>query len=142
MVTDAFKAAQDKARGGADVPEPAQGTYPILPSALALGAFVEPGKLPQAALVNPSFPTKLVPPTQEDLLLLGGSRWGYSSVIQHWLRDREVHGPIPRQCVLYFLKEKAVREAEIVIKDEALQDLSLMAGKGLLCEGRLFRRPH
>ena len=36
------------------------------------------------------------------------------------------------QCVLYFLKERAVREAEIVsIKDEALQDLSLMAGKGL-----------
>ena len=59
------------------------------------------GKLPQAALENTSFPTKLVPPTQEDLLLLGGA-------------------------------ERAVREAKIVsIKDKALQDLSLMASRGL-----------
>ena len=101
VVTDAFKAAQDKARGGADVPEPARGSTPILSSALALGSFVKLGKLPQAALENTSFPTKLVPPTQEDLLLLGGS-------------------------------ERVVREAKIVsIKDKALQDLSLMAGRGL-----------
>ena len=101
VVADAFKAAQDKARGGADVPEPARGTSPILSSALALGSFVKLGKLPQPALAITSFPTKLVPPTQEDLLLLGGS-------------------------------ERAVREAKIVsIKDKALQDLSLMAGRGL-----------
>ena len=101
VVSEAFNAAQAKARGGADVPVPVAGTVPILPSALPVGTFAKLGKVPRkkSSLLSTSFPLTSVSVTQEDLLLLGGSN--------------------------------AAEAKSLTIKDKALQDLSHMAARGL-----------